>query len=91
MSAYSYQGTWQADPCSVYPLHLATTGVIQVSATTLDDVWFPLIKKKGLNKKPVAAQASVLSDLSARYKIVPRASQLSQAAQVKVLSSIIPV
>ena len=54
----------------------------QVAATTLDDVWFPLIKKKGLSKKPVAAQASISSDLSAHYKIIPRSSQVSQAMEV---------
>lgn len=53
-----------------------------MAATTLDDIWFPLIKKKGLNKKPVAAGASGLSDLSARYKIIPRSSQVSQAMEV---------
>lgn len=56
--------------------------LMQVAATTLDDVWFPLIKKKGLNKKPVAAQASMSSDLSARYKIIPRSNQVSQAVEV---------
>lgn len=54
-----------------------------MAATTLDDIWFPLIKKKGLNKKPVAAGASGLSDLSARYKIIPRSSQVSQAMEVR--------
>lgn len=62
---------------------------MQVSATTLDDVWFPLIKKKGLNKKPVAAQASMLSDLSAKYKIVPRSSQVSQATEVNLESLLV--
>ncbi|CAN0082411.1 unnamed protein product [Pylaiella littoralis] len=55
----------------------------KVSATTLDDVWFPLIKKKGLNKKPVGAEASGLSDLSATYRIIPRASQISQALETQ--------
>ncbi|CAN0063935.1 unnamed protein product, partial [Sphacelaria rigidula] len=54
---------------------------VKVSATTLDDVWYPLIKKKGQNKRPVAAQAAVSSDLSARYRIVPRASQADQASE----------
>ena len=53
-----------------------------MAATTLDDVWFPLIKKKGLSKKPVAAQASMSSDLSARYKIIPRSNQVKQAMEV---------
>lgn len=67
------------------------TRVTQVAATTLDDVWFPLLKKKGLNKKPVAAQASMSSDLSARYKIIPRSNQVSQAMEVSVnLRSIRP-
>lgn len=56
----------------------------KVSATTLDDIWFPLIKKKGLNKKPVAAEASGLSDLSATYRLIPRSSQLSQAKEVNM-------
>ena len=55
-----------------------------MAATTLDDVWFPLIKKKGLSKKPVAAQASMSSDLSARYKIIPRSSQVTQAMEVSI-------
>ena len=58
-----------------------------MSATTLDDIWFPLIKKKGLNKKPVSAGASGLSDLSARYKIIPRSSQVSQAIEVTLARS----
>eukprot|EP00903_Cladosiphon_okamuranus_P015333 g14164.t1 len=53
----------------------------KVAATTLDDIWFPLIKKKGLNKTPVGAEVSGLSDLSATYKIIPRSSQLSQAKE----------
>lgn len=59
---------------------------MQVAATTLDDIWYPLIKKKGLNKKPVAAEASGLSDLSAKYKIVPRNNQVAQAAEVSVFA-----
>lgn len=55
-----------------------------MAATTLDDVWFPLVKKKGLNKKPVAAEASGLSDLSASYKIIPRSNQISQAKEVRL-------
>lgn len=67
------------------PASFRTCGIAclpQVSATTLDDVWYPLIKKKGQNKKPVAAEAAVNSDLSARYRIVPRADQVSQASGV---------
>lgn len=52
-----------------------------MAATTLDDIWFPLIKKKGLNKTPVAAEASGLSDLSATYKLIPRSNQLAQAKE----------
>lgn len=59
-----------------------------MAATTFDDIWFPLIKKKGLNKKPVAAEVSGLSDLSARYRIIPRASQLAQAVEVRVLARV---
>lgn len=55
----------------------------KVAATTLDDIWFPLIKKKGLNRKPVAAEASGLSDLSATYKLIPRSNQLSQAKEAR--------
>ena len=58
---------------------------VRVAATTLDDVWFPLLKKKGLNKKPVAAQASMLSDMSARYRLVPRSNQITQAIEVIIL------
>ncbi|CAM9110481.1 unnamed protein product [Ascophyllum nodosum] len=54
---------------------------VRVAATTLDDVWFPLLKKKGLNKKPVAAQASMLSNMSARYRLVPRSNQITQAIE----------
>lgn len=49
----------------------------------MDDIWFPLIKKKGLNRKPVAAEASGLSDLSATYKLIPRSNQLSQAKEAR--------
>lgn len=62
--------------------------VLQVAATTLDDVWYPLIKKKGLNKKPVAAEASASSDLSARYRLVPRSNQVAQAAEVSIFGAI---
>ncbi|CAM9438188.1 unnamed protein product, partial [Ectocarpus fasciculatus] len=55
----------------------------KVAATTLDDIWYPLIKKKGLNKKPVAAEASGLSDLSARYRIIPRSNQVAQALETQ--------
>lgn len=66
--------------CNTY-LHPCLLTCTQVSATTLDDVWYPLIKKKGQNKRPVAAQAAVSSDLSARYRIVPRATQADQASE----------
>ncbi|CBJ28322.1 conserved unknown protein [Ectocarpus siliculosus] len=55
----------------------------KVAATTLDDVWYPLIKKKGLNKNSVAAGASGLSDLSARYRIIPRSNQVAQALETQ--------
>ncbi|CAM9263098.1 unnamed protein product, partial [Hapterophycus canaliculatus] len=61
---------------------------VRVAATTFDDIWFPLIKKKGLNKKPVAAEASGLSDLSARYRIIPRASQVAQAVETQGWSTV---
>ncbi|CAN0396228.1 unnamed protein product, partial [Ectocarpus sp. 12 AP-2014] len=55
----------------------------KVAATTLDDIWYPLVKKKGPNKKPVAAGASGLSDLSARYRIIPRSNQVAQALETQ--------
>ncbi|CAM9234041.1 unnamed protein product [Choristocarpus tenellus] len=56
---------------------------IRVAATTLDDVFFPLVLKKGANAKPVGAETSGISDTSAKYHLVARSEQLEKASKLQ--------
>ena len=51
---------------------------LRIAATTLDDVWYPLIVGDSKAKAQVAfgSGAAAKSDKTAAYKLVPRASEV---------------
>ncbi|CAM9579975.1 unnamed protein product [Chrysoparadoxa australica] len=56
---------------------------IRAAATTLDDVYYSLLVKKGQPEVPRAAGAGLKSDATASYKLVPSQPQVDAAAKLK--------
>ncbi|CAM9706181.1 unnamed protein product [Discosporangium mesarthrocarpum] len=62
-------------------LQLGEKSDIKVSATTLDDIFYPLIQKRGPNSNPLGAEVSGKSDTSAQYRLIARRDQVAAAVK----------
>eukprot|EP00611_Tribonema_gayanum_P026424 TRINITY_DN6293_c0_g1_i1.p1 TRINITY_DN6293_c0_g1~~TRINITY_DN6293_c0_g1_i1.p1 ORF type:complete len:359 (-),score=129.59 TRINITY_DN6293_c0_g1_i1:174-1223(-) len=60
----------------------AAPSALSVAATTLDDVWYPLIARKASQSAPSGAGAAARSDPSATYRLVASKAQAAHADEV---------